>query len=242
MRQAIGDVSSQAWRLRRTIALILAPALGVLVLVVAAAGFADVELVRVLRDPLALVEANPLTGFLSNLGIVMWSAASGACFVATFVLRRERASREAIRFFFWSGAFTILLALDDLYQLHEAVIPALLGRGQSAILAGYLMLAIAYAWRFRGILIATEYVLLVLAGSFFALSYAVDVLHLAGFILPESVLPDDESPLYEAIEHLVEDGAKFVGISFWLAYFLRTAADALEPHRGRDTHGDTTAA
>jgi hypothetical protein len=72
---------------------------------------------------------------------------------------------EERRFFAASGALTMLLVLDDTFQLHEDLVPRLLGHGQSLILIGYVVLVAAYLWRFRRLLATTEWVVLAAAGG-----------------------------------------------------------------------------
>jgi len=64
-------------------------------------------------------------------------------------------------------------------------------------------------------------VILGAARVFFALSIGVDMAASLDLVSLGDRL--------DGYGHLVEDGATFIGIAFWLAFFLRTAVAALEP-------------
>jgi len=210
------EIGRQARRIAPILALTLAGSVGLFAACIAGARWAGVPVDWLLRDPLAVVEAHPLTGFVSNLGIVLWSAASGICLLTAAVLRRRGDDPESASFFLWSGVMTAVLALDDLYQFHEVIGPSSLHLAQRGIYLIYLAGVAAYLFRFRRRILATDWLLLVLAGAMFAVSLGAD-------LLPEALR---EGPI-EPVTDLVEDGAKFVGIVLWLAFFAREAALSL---------------
>lgn len=229
MRGLVADAGRQIKSLRTTYALVIVATAAVLMAVATASLALDVKLSTLIRDPLAVVEASPMVGFLSNLGIVLWSASAGVCYLATLTL--WRGDRMALAwFFFWSGMLTTLLTLDDLFQLHEAVIPSILGRGQRAMMIAYIGLVAVYVWRFRKTLLDTDYTLLVASGVGFCISIGVD---LVPHVLWRGRL--------EFILRLAEDGGKFLGIAFWLAFFLSAGAAALGP-AGQSRVGPATIA
>lgn len=220
MQRDVAGALTQFRHLRIPFAIVALVALVTLATVTVAAAALGVEIGTLMRDPLAVLEAEPFVGFLSNLGIVLWSASAGVCFLAAFALLRGDSVVMA-RFFLWSGALTTLLSIDDLYQLHEAVIPYLLGIGQRTIVLGYVVLFGTYLWRFRRVILAAEYPLLVGAGLAFGVSIGVD-------LIPTRVW----STSLETLLRLAEDGGKFIGIVFWLAFFLIFGARVLTPMSG----------
>jgi hypothetical protein len=164
------------------------------------------------RDPAAISGVPVYTGFLSNMGMLFWSSTVAVCFfTATFVARRA-ATRPTGRFLYASGLLTLLLLMDDLFQLHERVFPLSLGIPEPIVFLGYGSMTLVYLTRFRRVILDSEYLLLGLALGCFGLSVAVDVL--------------TDRELY-----LWEDGAKFVGIVTWLAYFARVSAQVLRRPR-----------
>jgi len=222
MKQVTRSILDQAWRARWTFAIVLLPAVALLALIAVASRAVDVEIEVLTQDPLAVLDAHPLVGFLSNLGIVTWSATVGVCLMATIALRRRGGDDEAVRFFAASGALTVLLVLDDLFQVHEDLLERVLGRGQTLLILAYIVLVGLYVWRFRRTLQATGYVVLVVAGVFFAVSIAAD-------LLPAILSFVTNTARYPEVSHLIEDGSKFLGIALWLAFYTQAAADTLGP-------------
>ena len=231
MRQLAARTADQVRRSRRPLVAAILPATAIVVVAAVATRILDIPIQDAMGDPLARLGAHPLLGFVSNLGILLWAAAAGACLVGALGLRHERdADRvEQRTFFAASAALTTLLVLDDMFQLHEDLVPSLLGRGQTFILLGYVVLVGVYLWRFRRLLATTEWALLAAAGAGFAISIGMDVLPLALSYLPGGLGIDTESAPFEFVEHLLEDGAKLVGIALWLAFYLRTAGAMLAP-------------
>lgn len=161
------------------------------------------------RDPIAIVRAPLYTGFLSQIGILFWSASAAVCIFSAKVLPRYPGSLEIKRFLFVSGLLTLVLDLDDVFLLHEEFFPHL-GVPQKVIYIGYAGVVFFYLIRFYPIILKTEYVLLGMAFLFFGLSVTLDAFN-----------PQDIDL------HLFEDGAKLVGIVSWLAYFFCTGASAV---------------
>jgi hypothetical protein len=174
---------------------------------------AGVSYMVLTRDPASTFAARPSVGFLSNLGVVGWVAAATVCFVAGALVRGRSALAP---FLLAGGALTAWLAADDLWLLHEEVLPSVLGiRERTAIRAhGVFVLAIAVSfWRQA---LRTEWVLAAMAVA----------------LLGASAWMDTEL-VFGEVETLVEDSLKFAGIAFWGAYAVRVAqqafAEALGP-------------
>jgi len=164
------------------------------------------------RDPAAIHVANLLLGALSNLGAVLWSAAASIALFAAALLRGAHAS-ELRAYLAYAGLLTAWLLLDDLYMLHERVLPDMLGVPQRLVFAIYVALTIALFVRFRRIVATTDHRLLALAITCFAVSIASDQGPGSWHRWPWLAF--------------IEDGAKLLGIASWLAYFVSTAARAV---------------
>jgi hypothetical protein len=208
---------TQARKLLPTAAFVIVSSAALLVLAVVAGRTMGVTVGFLTDDPLR--DRNPFTGALSNLGVVLWSATAGLCFLTGSVSQGKRTGSGPAAFFFWSGVFSVALMLDDLFQIHEIVGPEWLHLPQRGFFLAYMAITAAYLWWFRRILLQSDYLLLALAGGFFAVSIAVDLLPI--------MLPAVEIP--EGAKELLEDGSKFVGIVLWLVFFSRTAAAYLVP-------------
>lgn len=170
-------------------------------------------------DPTTAARAPFYTGAVSNLGVLAWAAAATVS-LFTFVLLRAWGSRShEVRFFLASGALTAWLALDDLFRIHDTVLPRRVGVPKPVVLAAYALLTLLWLVRFRGVIQASPYSILALACGWFGLSVGLDVL-----VRDESLL-------------LLEDGAKLFGIVTWLAYFAHTAVGVLHSRMARGQGG-----
>jgi hypothetical protein len=107
-----------------------------------------------------------------------------------------------------AGLFTGWLCLDDLFMVHEDVLP-LFGVPQPATYAAYASFAALYfalAWRH---ILAARPVLMLLALALLGTSVAIDI------------IATSESPLHV----MTEDGSKFLGILAWTGFHVTAALD-----------------
>jgi hypothetical protein len=169
------------------------------------------------RDPPAAVQNGECAtecfyvGLLSNLGVlVLVVAAASAGLVAYALPRRHAPHRRALA----SGcALLALLVVDDLFGLHDHLAPTYVPQGEKLVQLGLGIAALAWIVAFRRLVVESGLVLLV-AGT--AVAYAVssttDALGTGG--------------------HLLEDGAKFVGIVSFATFFVtlgvREVRDAIQ--------------
>jgi hypothetical protein len=224
------NLRTQWRRSRFVLALAIVPATAVVGAVAVLSQVQGFPVERLFSDPLAQAGAHPLLGFVSNLGILLWSAAAGACLVAALVLRHgtKPGEREAARFFVVAAALTAILVLDDTFQFHEDLVERLVGRGQTFVLLGYVAIVAAFVVRFRRFMSQSRWVILAIAGVFFAVSIGVDLYPVFIAALPGDMTIDTETDAYDFVSHVVEDGSKFIGIALWFAYFTVTAASELK--------------
>lgn len=103
-----------------------------------------------------------------------------------------------------SGLITLMLLVDDLFLLHEEVYRDYLLIPEKITLFAYGSIVLLYLAVFRKTILQTNFLLMGLAITFFALSIAVDL------------LTGNDSQ----IGFLLEDGAKFLGIVGWSAYLV----------------------
>lgn len=167
---------------------------------------------ELVTDPAELADMPFYFGVLSNLGILIWWGVAAICLFTAEVLRKNAGYVEMTLFFLFSGAFTALLTLDDLFQLHEVVFPRYLHIPDEVTYPVYGILAVLFILKFRAIILATDYLLLFFALGFFAVSLIADM------FLPFGPIPPD-SP----VGGVIEDSAKIFGMVSWFAYFARLA-------------------
>jgi hypothetical protein len=171
------------------------------------AGLTDIHVGDFFEDPAQLIGYDYYLGFIDSLGIVLWASAMAVCFFTFITLRRMGNNEDISKFVLFSGIFTLILLLDDLYLIHEWI-----GHFASEFILPLIM-AIFYIlilFRFRKVILKTDYIFLVIAIGCIAISFIFDTLQ---FI---------EHPLFQdGIRGLLEEGIEFLGIISWLTYFTR---------------------
>jgi len=153
-------------------------------------------------------------GLLSNLGVVAWAASAAiSLFVAAGASALEGQQKER-HYLLACGLLSLLLGFDDLFLTHERI----LGRGlhvpDNLTFLSYAVIAATIVLGYRREVARTDLPLLALAGLAFGLSATFD----------------NYARLARG-RFLFEDGSKFVGITCWLSYVVRTAADTLVRQR-----------
>jgi hypothetical protein len=166
----------------------------------------DAPMAVLTRDPAATFEVPPYVGFLSNATMLVWSAAATICLFGAAMTPSAHAFRSCLLF---AGLLTVTLMLDDMYMGHEKLAPVYLGIPEKVVFLVYAIAAFYWLIRYRDVILATDYRLLVLAFIFLGASLGIDVLDSRGWF------PIDDP-------YLLEDGAKIAGVIFWLAYFVQT--------------------
>lgn len=175
------------------------------------------------RDPQAIAALPVHAGFLSNVGVILWSATAAVCLFSYAVLRERRTDTTMARYLLFGGLISGMLLIDDLFMMHDAVFPRYLGTSDEVAYGAYMLITLAYFIWFRWTIPRTDYLLLVLASIGFGVSIVADVRHWFSYS--------------SDISFFVEDGSKFFGIALWSAYFMSVSARVV----GR-SHADIEAA
>ena len=169
---------------------------------------ADIPIGRLTRDPNTIGGSPLYAGFLSQIGILCWSAAAAVCLFGAKAISKHRGDQKLKTFLVVFGVVTLVLCLDDAFLIHEGFFPHF-GIPEVAIYVAYGICALVCFLMFSSVILRTEYILMVIALVFFVVSIALDVFDPPGID-----------------RYLFEDGAKLVGIISWLAYSFRVAASA----------------
>lgn len=168
-----------------------------------------------LRDPLAVAEMSPncckvYYGAVSNLGVLVWMSAAAICLFAALTLLMLKKPTGDVLFFLAAGLFTAFLTIDDLFLVHENVLPAF-GVPQPVTYAAYGLIGLAYLWLSRWQILENRYLLLVTALILLSVSVTVD--------------------WFFHSDHtwriLIEDGAKITGIFAWTMFHATAALNAI---------------
>lgn len=160
------------------------------------------------RDPASTAEHPFYLGWFSNIGIAVWVVAAAVPLFVARVLGPVPGRGILVA----GGTISTVFFLDDLYQLHETVIPYYVGVPQKLILAAYAAGMLWFLYRFRTDILNGRSSILLSAVAFLGASVGIDLL---------------EKHLALPMHHVFEDGAKFLGICGWAAFLAGTAADRL---------------
>lgn len=191
----------------RSLAILATVAVLALVAVAAVRLLLDVPIPLMTRDPLVLAGAHPLTGILSQLGVLGWCAAAT---IGLFAAGLPSVGSAAL-FLRCTGLLSAGLALDDFFQIHDYILPIMLGVPEKLAHLAIILAVASWLTCFRTSIAATRWPILVIALALLAGSMGFDL-----------VL----EPLLRGLgdwSALAEDGPKWLGIVFWLAYSVDTA-------------------
>lgn len=148
-----------------------------------------VQMTQLSRDPLQRLQLPVYLGLLSYLGVLAWCAASAIMLFSAFLLRQGHPDSPPTRFLVWMGILAAILFLDDLFMVHDTIVPVHLHLPEMSfylVYAGYTGWLLFRFWRF--ILEQTDYILFLLAGVCFGSSVAIDIDLIPGKIGTEDTL------------------------------------------------------
>lgn len=170
--------------------------------------------VTLVRDPAASFDFWPLAGMLSYLGVWALVATGAVCLFAASIARGARGLLVAI------GVFSAYVALDDLFMLHERVLPWY-GLSETLVMGAMALAAAVIAVVFRAHFLDPQ------AGAIW----------LAVGFLVASVVYDLRAP-YGDTQVIIEDGLKFTGLVLWAFHWTRVAHQRVGMPRAEHGHID----
>ncbi len=166
------------------------------------------------RDPNAIGGILPYSGFLSQLGIFIWSSAATICFLNASLYTGKSKVGVTNEFWILSGSLLLMLGFDDVFMLHEAMFPWM-GMPEKVVLASYVAFMMFYIVRLRKVLLASSFVLFFFGLFCFGCSVIIDLIE-----------PDGQFRV------LYEDGFKSAGQIYWLLYFFSVHKENLHTDQG----------
>ena len=185
------------------------PTIAILAALVVVRVFFHVSMSDMTSDVTTIAKIHPLSGILSNLGILVWCAAASICAFAAMTLRTIK-PRDTFWFLLFSALVSSYLMIDDCFQFHQLA-SRYLGLNDKII---YMALGIAvtvYLIAFRRVIARTNYGFLVVAIGFLTRSVIIDA-----FLIPYL-------RRYGDWMYLFEDGTKWLGIVSWGSYYVLTS-------------------
>lgn len=192
--------------LLRVLLVAVLPALLMYVLALLLSAAAGIRPQLVIRDLAQTCDTALGVGFLSSVGYLLWiSAAAIALFGALSGAVDVRG--RVYQLLLSGGVFSLLLCLDDMLLLHDRYI------GSGFLYSLYAVFALLILLRFRSQVQTLGGGSFLLAVVLLGLSVIIDQL--------QELIPVDYSTL-----QLFEEGAKFLGIATWLAFWWQATAGA----------------
>jgi len=187
--------------------------IGLLFSITMISGYYDIPIASFTRDPTVVLGGPSYVGFISNIGMLFWAFAAAICLFSS-VIHKQGNTQTTSQFLLYSGLLTLWLLLDDMFMLHDSFLPNHLMIPEKLVYLGYVIIVAAYLVKFRTVILNHEYVILLFAFCFFALSVLADLL-LA----------------QQGIVFLFEDGFKLFGIVTWFIFFFRTCRVYMQKDR-----------
>lgn len=167
------------------------------------------------RDPMTVANLHPITGVVSNVGVLTWAVGAAVSLFTAVVLLRRGDERPFALFLLTAGLLTAWLLLDDFFLLHEIILPHYLGLTERPLFLIYGTLGLGWFFLFRNEIRQTDFLLLLSGVFFFGASILID-----GF-------QENVQAVVGEWRILLEDGFKFIGIFGWCAYLVRCCARRL---------------
>lgn len=153
------------------------------------------------RDPAAVYDFSPLAGFVSHLGVFLLVVSGVIGIFASLHARRDR------RLLLFVGSFSILLATDDFFMLHEEVFPRALGVAESYTYAVYALIGVLILALNARTLLGLRHIGLYASLALLTMSIVFDFI--------------------EGSSNTAEDSFKFLGFLMWCCYWSVRAHRAL---------------
>lgn len=158
------------------------------------------------KEPAETLDVSRYIGWQAHTTVLITATGAAGALFAGLAVRRMRGPRDASAFLLAAGGFTVLLILDDFLQFHESVYPRLFSASEQLVYPAYALLLAAIVWRWGRHVVRHDRVLALLAGAWLAVSVLVDMLVDASWIQ----------------FHVLEDGAKMMGLTLWTVFLVRT--------------------
>ncbi|WP_026006156.1 hypothetical protein [Moritella dasanensis] len=183
---------------------------GLLFSITMISGYYNIPISSFTRDPTVVLGGPSYVGFISNIGMLFWAFTAAICLFSS-VIHKQGNNKTTSQFLLYSGLLTLWLLLDDMFMLHDSLLPNHLMIPEKLVYLGYVVMVLVYLVKFRTEILSHEYATLFIAFSFFALSVLADLL------LEQ-----------QGYEFLLEDGFKLFGIVTWFIFFFRTCRAYLQ--------------
>ena len=126
--------------------LVYAISLILLLIIFLAGRIYDIPFEALTGDPANYHMFHPLTGILSNIGIILWSSTAAICLFTCVLIKNHDENAKITEFYLYSGALSFILLLDDFFMLHDRLL------WQRPLYLLYLLLILYFFYRYHSII------------------------------------------------------------------------------------------
>jgi hypothetical protein len=160
-----GTLRRQARELAPLLAALYLPATALLLAGVIASYVKRLSFGFFTSDPTMVLGASPFTGAISNIGVLGWCATATLCLFTWAVTRHRTGGGIGDAFLLIPGLLTASLMADDLFQIHEVLLPLYVGGPDDLLIVPYALIGLGWLVAFRRRILKTEYLLLLIAAA-----------------------------------------------------------------------------
>jgi hypothetical protein len=193
----------------RQLLLTFSLSLAVLIGIVLAHAFLEVEIPNMMQDMAQLAHIHPLYGILQNLGVLLWCA-TAAISLFTAMLAYKLKQKSLYRFYLSGALLSAYLLFDDFFEFHEFLAPYYLMVTETSIMVALGIVVLSFLVTFRQIILQADYFFLLLSVGFLSVSVIID------FFEPWL-------RWLGPLRIMLEDSPKWLGIACWCSYFVHTS-------------------
>ena len=168
-------------------------------------GYATMEIIR---DFAQQMDKSSFLGFLSSIGTWLWVSAAAISFFGFMTVKSQKITKHR-ELLLLLGLFSLLLAFDDFFMIHDRYIP------EKICYVTYAFLALTLLVRHYKAIIEINGFGFIFAGTLLALSIFTDLIQ-------------DYLPFRYSNIQIFEEGFKFTGAATWLYFVVLVAAYQLE--------------
>ena len=158
----------------------------------------------------------PYISIFSNLGYALWIGGGAfSLFAGIVVFLRHRQITYVGGYLLTLAAMGLFLGLDDMFMIHEVIIPRYVNVSESIVLAVYMALFGVLIVKFRRAVLAHDLKYFIIFVALFGLSQSVDLFRDSSTVLTTAG-PLESPPNLVIVEEL----PKFMGLVFFTLYCL----------------------
>ncbi|MBE0682504.1 MAG: hypothetical protein IH589_11375 [Anaerolineales bacterium] len=159
---------------------------------------------KLAKDPAYVMRFPSYIGMLSNWSVMLWTIAAAICLFGAVILKQNAVSSDTVVFIAVSGLLNLVLAVDDLFLLHDWVLPKMFDVPEMFFYLLYALTFLLYLSFFTFRILKYDYLLFGAGLILLALSRSLGRIAFFGQFMTTG------------------DMLKYFGIVFWLAFFYRT--------------------